>query len=170
LKDVELKLISELMKNSHRSDRELAKVIGTSQPTVTRTRQRLEKEGVIKEYTMIPDFNKLGIEFLAFTFGVWSLEMLKDHPENARMEKAKNFISKHPNVFFASSGRGLGMGRLIVTFHKGYSDYIEFMKQAESEWAGLLTRLESFTISLKTDAVLMPFSFRDLMGYVTKPE
>ena len=37
LKDVELKLFSELMKNSRRSDRELAKVIGVSQPTVTRT-------------------------------------------------------------------------------------------------------------------------------------
>jgi DNA-binding Lrp family transcriptional regulator len=49
------------MKNSRKSDRQLARAIGTSQPTVTRIRSRLEKEGYIKEYTMIPDFGKLGL-------------------------------------------------------------------------------------------------------------
>jgi DNA-binding Lrp family transcriptional regulator len=42
MKDVELRLISELMKNSRRSDKELAKVIGVSQPTVTRIRLKLQ--------------------------------------------------------------------------------------------------------------------------------
>jgi DNA-binding Lrp family transcriptional regulator len=36
MKDIELKLISELMLDSRRSDRELAKVLGVSQPTVSR--------------------------------------------------------------------------------------------------------------------------------------
>ena len=62
MRKIEWKLISELMKNSRRSDRDLAKVIGKSQPTVTRTRTRLEKQGYIKEYTMLPDFQKLGFE------------------------------------------------------------------------------------------------------------
>jgi Lrp/AsnC family transcriptional regulator for asnA, asnC and gidA len=61
VKDIELKLISELMKNSRRSDRALAKVLKTSQPMVTRTRARLEREGYLREYTVIPDFHKLGV-------------------------------------------------------------------------------------------------------------
>lgn len=44
MKKVELKLLSELMKNARRSDRDLAKVSGTSQPIVTRARNRLEKD------------------------------------------------------------------------------------------------------------------------------
>jgi DNA-binding Lrp family transcriptional regulator len=44
LKDVDLKILSELMKNSKASDRQLAKKIGVSQPTVTRRRARLERE------------------------------------------------------------------------------------------------------------------------------
>jgi hypothetical protein len=36
VKDVELKLIYELIKNSRRSDRELARVLKVSQPTVSR--------------------------------------------------------------------------------------------------------------------------------------
>jgi len=59
MKNVEWKLISELMKDSRRSDRELAQAIGVSQPTVSRTIKKLEKEGYIKEYTIIPDFHKL---------------------------------------------------------------------------------------------------------------
>jgi DNA-binding Lrp family transcriptional regulator len=53
VKDIELRLIAELMKNSRRSDRELTKIIGVSQPTVSRTIKRLDKEGYIKEYTAI---------------------------------------------------------------------------------------------------------------------
>jgi len=68
VKDVELKLIYELIKNSRRSDRELAKAIGTSQPTVSRMIKKLKKEGAIREYTMIPDFSKLGYKIMALTF------------------------------------------------------------------------------------------------------
>jgi DNA-binding Lrp family transcriptional regulator len=67
MKNIELRLISELMKNSRRSDRELAKALGVSQPTVSRTIKRLEEEGYIKEYTMIPDFSKLGYEIMGIT-------------------------------------------------------------------------------------------------------
>jgi DNA-binding Lrp family transcriptional regulator len=67
MKETELKLISELMKNSRRSDRELAKAIGTSQPTVSRMIQKLEKQGIISEYTMIPDFTKLGYSLLTIS-------------------------------------------------------------------------------------------------------
>jgi DNA-binding Lrp family transcriptional regulator len=48
VKDVELKLVSELMKNSRRSDREMARVLGLSQPTVGRMIKKLEKEGIIQ--------------------------------------------------------------------------------------------------------------------------
>jgi len=67
LKDTELKLVAELMKDSHRSDRELAKILNVSQPTVSRARARLEKEGFIREYTVIPDFVKLGFQIAAIT-------------------------------------------------------------------------------------------------------
>ncbi len=44
MKDVEFRLVSELMKNSRRSDRELARVLGISQPTVSRMLRKLKKE------------------------------------------------------------------------------------------------------------------------------
>jgi DNA-binding Lrp family transcriptional regulator len=46
-------VLNELIKNSSRSDHKLAKAIGVFQPTVTRLRNQLEKEGYIQEYTVI---------------------------------------------------------------------------------------------------------------------
>lgn len=43
MKEVELRLAAELMKNSRRSDRELAKALKVSQPTVSRMRNKLER-------------------------------------------------------------------------------------------------------------------------------
>jgi DNA-binding Lrp family transcriptional regulator len=166
LKNVELRLISELMKGSRRSDRELARTLKVSQPTVTRIRNRLEKEGIVKEYTMIPDLGKLGIEIVAITFGQWSTEKISEYSESARVEKAKQFISKYPNVVFASSGIGLGMGRTIISVHKTYTEYVEFMREMRAEWAGLITNLESFMISVSVDAVPKQFTLSNLMEYL----
>jgi hypothetical protein len=96
--------------------------------------------------------------------------MLKNYPAEERIKKAQAFFSKNPNVIFASSGRGLGMSRMMVSFHKNYSDYVEFLKHAEDEWTGLLAKMESFTISLETDAVVVPLSFKRSGEYLRKTE
>jgi DNA-binding Lrp family transcriptional regulator len=67
LKPLDYRLISELIKNSRRSDRELAKALHVSQPTVTRRRALIEKE-LIDGYTTIPKWEKLGYELFAITF------------------------------------------------------------------------------------------------------
>ena len=51
------------MKNSHQSDRAVANRLNVSQPTITRARVELEKE-YVKEYTLIPDFPKIGYEIM----------------------------------------------------------------------------------------------------------
>lgn len=61
-----LDLLYEIMKYSRRSDRELAKTIKVSQPTITRIRKVLEDNGYIREYTVMPALEKLGFEILAF--------------------------------------------------------------------------------------------------------
>jgi Lrp/AsnC family transcriptional regulator for asnA, asnC and gidA len=84
MKDIELKLVSELMKNSRRSDRELARTLGISQPTVTRIRTRLEKEGFVKEYTMIPGFSKLGFSIISIVFARFREPISERKIEEAR--------------------------------------------------------------------------------------
>lgn len=62
LDEIDKKLLRELLKNSNRSQRELAKAIGVSTATVINHVQRLESAGVIKDYTVMLDFERLGYE------------------------------------------------------------------------------------------------------------
>jgi len=71
-----MSLLLELLKDSKRSDRELAKVLGVSQPTITRLRHKLEKNGMIRDYTIVPDLKKMGFELLVINFAKIRPEIL----------------------------------------------------------------------------------------------
>ncbi len=66
LKPLDHRLLFELMRNAKRSDRQLAKLLGVSQPTVSRRRAFVKKE-LIDGYTAVPKWKKLGYEILAIT-------------------------------------------------------------------------------------------------------
>jgi DNA-binding Lrp family transcriptional regulator len=157
LKDTELRLISELMKDSRRSDRELAKVIGASQPTITRTRRKLEKEGYIKEYTMIPDFAKLGYELMSVLF-----VKVKDRakPEDFKRASEATAEEVNKNVFpdlLNEAGMGLGFDGIIITLHRSYSDYTKQLNYARSRSFIQSERVDGFLVNLKD-----PVHFRSL--------
>ena len=92
-----MRLIAELVKNSRRSDRELAKVLRASQPTVTRARRRLENEGYLREYTVIPDFNKVGFQLAAFILVRMKTNLSAEEVEKARQISMKDMLEKAPD-------------------------------------------------------------------------
>jgi len=67
LDDIDRRLLKELLKNSKRSYRELAKAIGVSTATVINHVQRLESAGVVKDYTVRLDHERLGYELTVIT-------------------------------------------------------------------------------------------------------
>jgi DNA-binding Lrp family transcriptional regulator len=149
LKNVELRLISELMKNSRRSDRELARAIGVSQPTITRLRDRLEKIGIIKEYTMIPDFNQLGYQIMGVT-----LLRLAEVPRGERdIELRKAAVQVEQQNPFASllvvNGLGMQKDKLFITLYKDYADYTRTMQVTKQlPWVNVES-MESFLVDLR---------------------
>jgi DNA-binding Lrp family transcriptional regulator len=116
MKDVELGLIAELIKNSRGSDRELAKAIGVSQPTVSRMIKRLEKEEVIKEYTMIPDFTKIAYHLLAITFVKLRNMLDSEEVEKTREITKQRIKESRFMIIMLERGLGLGCDGAIVTF------------------------------------------------------
>ncbi len=67
LDEIDKKILIELLKDSRRSYRELAKAIGISAATVINHIQRLEQAGVITDYTVLIDFERIGFELTAVT-------------------------------------------------------------------------------------------------------
>ena len=161
MKKVELKLISELMKNSRQSDRNLAKVIGVSQPTVTRIRNKLEKEGYIREYTMIPDFSKLGYKIMAITFAL-SRVLEKEEAERAGKTLADSVKDKQFEFIMLERGDGLGFDGVIISLHEDYASYLKV-----SEWLRQfdfleVKRINSFLINLEDNVRYRPLTFSTL--------
>lgn len=152
LKDVEVRIISELMKNSRRSDRELARAVGVSQPTCGRVRKKLEKEGVIKEYTMIPDFRRLGYHMMGVTFIKKEETAKKD--EKTELRKAVAEVEKK-NPFaslMAVNGMGLGRGRMFMALYRSYGRYAEAMQLTKSLPHVDAEGVESFLVDLNDES------------------
>ena len=149
-----LKLLFELMKNAKRSDREIAKIIGVSQPTITRMRQRLEKTAIV-DYTVIPDWTELGFEIMAMT-------LVKAKGTAAASQKAKKWAMNNPNVVFAAGGEGMGMDYSIISFHKNYSDFSSFIDALKAEWAENLQDTQSFLMTTGEERTVKPLSLKYL--------
>jgi DNA-binding Lrp family transcriptional regulator len=149
LKDRELALVSELMRNSRRSDREIAKRLGVSQPTVSRMIQKLVKEGVIREYTMIPDFRRLGYNLCAFIFLKLRVPEPPKRIEDVRAA-VKDSLDKSNYVFLLLE-RGLGLDRdaVIICLYKDYASYAEHRRIIREFPFIIATESDSFLIDLE---------------------
>lgn len=143
MKERMMSLLLEYLKGSKRSDRELAKVVGVSQPTITRMRQRLVKEGAIKHFTVIPDFVKMGYEIMVIS-----------HIKNKALvvteleEKAEKYWKKYPNVIFVSRAEGMGKNGVLISLHKSYTDYSDFLAENLREWGDYIESYDSMFINL----------------------
>lgn len=144
-------LLYELMGDSKRSDRELAKVVGVSQPTITRMRKTLEKQEYIREYTVMPSLEKLGFEILALNFIAANIT-----------KELIEWTSKNPKIIYAGFGQGLeGNNLLIVSVHKNFMDFSEFTREIKSLFGSNISSLKSFLSSLNVD-VVKHFSLKNL--------
>ena len=161
LKSIDYKLLGELLKNSRRSDRELAKALGTSQPTVTRRRANIEKN-FIDGYTAIPKWEKIGFEIVAFTFVKHKIKYAKPEVREAAFRKVEEWMMKQPNVIFAIEGQGMGWDGICVSVHKSYSDFTEFMKKHNSELSDVLIDSQSFISNIEPTTIRKPFHLKYL--------
>jgi len=165
LKPIDYKLLFELMKDSHRSDRQLAKALGISQPTVTRRRTMLE-ENYIEGYTIIPKFGQIGFEIAAFTFLKSKLKQKTGREKDEALKKLREWYMKQPNVVAVLDGRGMGWDAVCVSLHESYSDFAAFIRTHDSELSEFIIESQTFHADLKPGVIIKPFSLK----YLAKPK
>jgi DNA-binding Lrp family transcriptional regulator len=166
LRDIELRLISELMKNSRRSDREIAKSLKSSQPTVSRLLKKLEKQGYIREFTAIPDFRKLGFEVTAITL-IKLKTLTEEELRKAQEISAKDMKEKAPDeIVLFRRGMGGGYDGVIISLHKSYSDYVKLLNRIyEYAFIDILSTLD-FIIDLNDQKQYRSLTFSTLARYL----
>lgn len=137
----------ELIRNCRESDRNIAKKLKISQPTVTRIRKKLEKT-VIKTYTTVPLLSEVGVGLISFSFG-------KCTKSKTEMEKCLQKISdNNPEIIFKSLGRGMEKDCLLVAFHRNYKDYIDFLTRIKTQCNNSDSNFDSFLAPTTKDHTL----------------
>ena len=159
MKKREKELLSILLRNSKLSDREIAKKLKTSQSTITRTRHKLERSGIIKSYVTIPNFKKVGVQVMAVTFGKANASA-----ENI-LKKVHAFMQKHPNIMFAATGEGMGMTGAMVSLHTDFSRYTDFIREFRASLDGDIMDLQSFIIPVDR---IDRLNFGEAVSYIAK--
>lgn len=119
LDDIDRKLIGELLRNSKRSYRELARAIGVSAATVINRVQRLESGGVIKDYSTRLDHERLGYELTVVTEIIVS---------KGKLLETDAEIAKIPNVCAVYDITGQTDAMVVAKF-KSRSSLSEFTKR-----------------------------------------
>jgi DNA-binding Lrp family transcriptional regulator len=165
LKPIDYNLLFELMKDSHRSDRQLAKALGVSQPTVTRRRSMLEKS-YIEGYTIIPKFGQIGFEIAAFTFLKSKLKQKTGKEKDEALKKMKDWYMNQPNVVLVQDGRGMGWDAICISLHQNFSDFAAFIRAQDSELSEWIIENQTFHADLKPGLAIKPFHLK----YLAKPK
>ena len=161
LKPIDYKILFELMKDSHRSDRQLAKALGVSQPTVTRRRAMLE-ENFIEGYTVIPKFGQIGFEIASITFLKSKLKYQSGEDKERALQKMKEWYMKQTNVIMVLEGRGMGYDAACISLHENFANFAEFIRAQDSELSEWIIESQTFNADLKGGIVIKPFHLKYL--------
>jgi DNA-binding Lrp family transcriptional regulator len=116
LDEIDRKLLKELLIDSKRSFRELAKSIGVAAATVINHVQRLESGGVIKDYSVRLDHERLGYELTVVTEIIVS---------KGKLLETDAEIAKIPNVCAVYDITGQTDAMVVAKFktRSGLSDF-----------------------------------------------
>ncbi len=155
LKELDYKILYALMKNAKKSDRQIAKALGISQPTVSRRRAFLEKE-VIDGYTVIPKWEKLGYKIFAMTFvKIKPVVGTKEEYADSR-KRGTEWLMSQPYIVMSGGCRGMGVDAFNLSFHKSYSDYDDFMRNLRLEMGDLIENVKSVLVNLTGKEIIKP--------------
>lgn len=118
LDELDIRILRELLRNSRRSFHQLAEELEVSTGTVLKRIKGMERGSIIKVYSILFDYRKLGYEVTAVTEVVAS---------NGRLKEMETDISKIPSVCAVYDTTG-STDAIIISKFKSIDDLGGFTK------------------------------------------
>jgi len=127
------KILEVLKENSRLSSGKISKKTGIPATTIFNRIKKMEKEGIIKKYTVDLDYKKIGIGIQAFVFVSQDYKAF----DREKQEKMLDRIAKEPGIdnVFRISGR---YDLLIIFRAKDIDELDEFLIKLQEENYGIL--------------------------------
>ena len=119
LNETDAKILQGLLEDARFSSRQIAKKVGVSVGTVLARIKKMEREGIIKNYSALLDHEKLGYQLTVVT----EITVSK-----GRLVETEKEIAKIPNVCSVYDVTGLTDAVIIAKF-KGRDELGQFTKR-----------------------------------------
>jgi DNA-binding Lrp family transcriptional regulator len=119
LNETDAKILQVLLEDARFSSRQIAKKVGVSVGTVLARIKKMEREGIIKNYSALLDHEKLGYQLTVVT----EITVSK-----GRLVETEKEIAKIPNVCSVYDVTGLTDAVIIAKF-KGREELGQFTKK-----------------------------------------
>lgn len=119
LNETDIKILQVLLEDARFSSRQVAKKVGVSVGTVLARAKKMEREGIIKNYSALLDHEKLGYQLTVVT----EITVSK-----GRLVETEKEIAKIPNVCSVYDVTGLTDAVIIAKF-KGREELGQFTKR-----------------------------------------
>ena len=143
LRKKEKDVFFELLKDARQSDREIARKLQLSQPTVTRIRQKLERRGLIKKYSAVPDLSECGIKLFVTTVFEWT-----DFTKKSALKQLEAYLTKNPYVVLYGRGEGMyGSTMIIISLHPDYESFNRMLTELRDKWDTCISKMQHFFAS-----------------------
>ena len=119
LDEIDLRILSSILKDARKSYRKIAEDINVSPPTVLSRVQKLEKGRIIKSYSAVLDHEKLGYDLTA---------IIEVTAVKGKITEVQKHISKFPNVCAVYDITGL-TDMIIVAKFRNREELSNFVKK-----------------------------------------
>jgi DNA-binding Lrp family transcriptional regulator len=146
LDETSKKVLEEYLTNSTQSFREIARKIGVSSGTVASRVRDMEEKGIIKKYTTLVDYEKLGYELTAVTEIIVSDGMMIEVGEN--ISKIKQTIG----VYNITGDSDI----FVIAKFKSREDLSDFTNNIQKMTHVVRTRTHLVLNTLKEEQSLSP--------------
>jgi DNA-binding Lrp family transcriptional regulator len=129
---------------------------------------KLEKEGVIREYTMIPDFGKLGFQLMSLVT-TKELEMIKKNETPEAWRAAREAAKRAPVPFlFVLSTKPSEADTTACALHESYPDYTTYVKGVKANPLVHMESVKGFIAKTDLKEHFIPLTLSVVANYIEK--
>jgi hypothetical protein len=79
------------------------------------------------------------------------------------IEEGRKWNQYQPNIVFSAIYNSMGTSGVMISFHKSYSDYVEFMKTYKNKWNKVVIFMGSIMIYMSEEQLRKPLTFASLI-------
>jgi DNA-binding Lrp family transcriptional regulator len=128
--------------------------------------KKLESEGYIRGYAMVPNFARIGFEILAFTFTKLKHPLTTEELEKARQDANVALSTKNAPVVLVMSGMGCNADGILISLHEDYSAYTTFMNSVKSYPLVEVDGVRSFIVNLVDEKHFLPLNLAGIADHI----